>query len=313
MTQTLTWTEIEARLADVDLIGAMRKAFAAYSRGEAVIPPVGELVFDDPPGDVHIKYGYQKGGSHYVVKIASGFYNNPELGLSSCQGLMLLFDQRTGVPHTVLLDEGRLTDARTGAAGALAAQLLMPESVESIGIMGSGIQARVQVSYLAKVTECRKLKLWGRNPQRARACAEDIEAMGFEVELTNVAQTLVRHSQLVITTTPATEPIVRSDWVQPGTHIVALGSDTPTKQELDPQLLDRADQIVVDSASQSQSRGETFRAREAGVDLDAKTTELGKLCVSMKPAERSLDGITIADLTGVAIQDLHAALAAAGL
>ena len=95
MTEVLMWDENEERLEGVDVVEAMERAFDAYSQGLANIPPVGELTFDDPPGDVHIKYGAINGGSHYVVKVASGFYENPALGISSCQGLMLLFDQKT--------------------------------------------------------------------------------------------------------------------------------------------------------------------------------------------------------------------------
>ena len=143
MTTVLTWAEMEPLLKDIDVIGAMEAGFSAYSAGQAVIPPVGELCIEDPPGDVHIKYGYLTEGEHYVVKIASGFYDNPKLGLPSSQGLMLLFSKTTGQTKAVLLDEGRLTDIRTGAAGAVAARHLAPSSISQIGIMGTGIQARV--------------------------------------------------------------------------------------------------------------------------------------------------------------------------
>ena len=212
MTQTLNWAQIEARLEEVDLVAAMEAAFAAYARGEAVIPPVGEMVFEDPPGDVHIKYGYRKGGSHYVVKIASGFYDNPKLGLSSCQGLMLLFDQRTGAPYSILLDEGRLTDARTGAAGALAAKKLAPAKVECIGVLGSGTQARVQARYLKEVTDCRQLRLWGRRAEGAAECAEDLRELGFEVEVGPEPEAVVTTSQLIVTTTPSTRAIEWGAW-----------------------------------------------------------------------------------------------------
>ena len=89
--------EIKKALGAIDPLPLIEEGFVAYSRGRAVVPPVGELVFDDPPGDVHIKYGYIKGGDVYVIKIASGFYDNPKLGLPSGDGLMLVFGQKTGV------------------------------------------------------------------------------------------------------------------------------------------------------------------------------------------------------------------------
>ena len=133
--------DIEAALAHVDVAGAIAEGFVAYSNGRTVVPPVGELRFDAPPGDVHIKYGYVRGGETYVVKIASGFYENPLIGLPSSNGLMLVFAQKTGELRAVLLDEGLLTDVRTAAAGAVAAKHLAPPDVRAIGIVGTGIQA----------------------------------------------------------------------------------------------------------------------------------------------------------------------------
>ena len=111
--------QIEQRLKGLDLVGLMEDAFAAFSRGEAVVPAPGELLLEDPPGEVHIKYGYLTGGDTYVIKIASGFWNNPAIGLSSSDGLLLVFRKATGELMAVLNDRGRLTDLRTAAAGAV--------------------------------------------------------------------------------------------------------------------------------------------------------------------------------------------------
>ncbi len=146
MTRVVRWDEIDSALARVDVVAEIERGFVAYSRGECVVPPVGELIFDEPPGEVHIKYGYVRGEEHYVVKVASGFYGNAKLGLPSGQGMMILFRQATGEPVLVLLDEGRLTDERTAAAGAAAARLLAPPEIEAIGIFGTGIQARLQLA-----------------------------------------------------------------------------------------------------------------------------------------------------------------------
>ncbi len=105
--------EIKRLLQGTDLIPLIAEGFAAYSAGRAVIPPVGELLFDQ--GDVHIKYGYIKDDEFYVIKIASGFYNNAQYGLPSSNGLMLLFRQATGELAGILHDEGYLTNIRTAA------------------------------------------------------------------------------------------------------------------------------------------------------------------------------------------------------
>ncbi|MBT6431690.1 MAG: ornithine cyclodeaminase family protein [Deltaproteobacteria bacterium] len=307
-TKVLAWPEIEKKLVGLDVVGAMEAAFDAFSQGLAVIPPVGELTFEKPPGDVHIKYGYLKEGSHYVVKIASGFYNNPKLGLSSCQGMMLLFDQATGVPATILLDEGKLTDIRTGAAGAAAAKHLAPKEVQAIGVLGAGIQARMQLKYLAEVSACRKVVVWNRTEEHAVSLCEEIAKMGFNATVVGHPRDVALNANLIITTTPSREPLLSADWIQPGTHITAVGSDTADKQELDSKILSKA-RVVADSLAQSESRGEIYRAVEAG-DIDrSSVVELGNVMGGRSQGRMAEDEITIADLTGVAVQDLAIATA----
>ncbi|MFT7452820.1 MAG: ornithine cyclodeaminase [Patescibacteria group bacterium] len=155
MAMVINKEEIQSVINDIDVVAAMEEGFIAYSNGQTVVPPVGELIFDDPKGDTHIKYGYIKQDDFYVIKIASGFYDNPKLGIASSQGLMLVFNQKTGQTVAVLLDDGMLTDIRTAAAGALAAKYFAPEKVQAIGIIGTGIQARMQLEYLLKVTDCK--------------------------------------------------------------------------------------------------------------------------------------------------------------
>lgn len=137
-------SEIKKKLQKINLIEEIENAFVASSNGNVVSPLPGELIFNDPPGDVHIKYGYIKDSDYYVIKIASGFYQNPQHGLSSCQGMMLVFDKCTGQAHTLLQDEGFLTNVRTAVVGAIAAKYLAPKTIKAIGIVGTGIQAKLQ-------------------------------------------------------------------------------------------------------------------------------------------------------------------------
>ena len=109
--------QIKAVLPGIDLIPLIEEGFVAYSQGRAVVPPVGELIFKDPPGDVHIKYGYIEREDYFVIKIASGFPDNEKLDLPSGSGMMLLFRQETGEPVCLLHDEAYLTDIRTAVAG----------------------------------------------------------------------------------------------------------------------------------------------------------------------------------------------------
>ena len=157
MPTIINLNEIRSIVKAIDVIATMKEGFIQYSNGNTVVPPVGELLFDNPPGDVHIKYGYIKGDDFYVIKIASGFYDNLKLGIPSGQGLMLLFNQKTGQLVAVLLDEGHLTNIRTAAAGALAAKYFAPKELKAIGIIGTGIQAKLQLQYLQENNPCRSV------------------------------------------------------------------------------------------------------------------------------------------------------------
>jgi ornithine cyclodeaminase len=299
--------EIKAVLPTLDLLPAIEQAFARYSAGEAIVPPVGELLLEK--GEVHIKYGCLSADPYYVIKIASGFYGNPQLGLPSSNGMMLLFNQETGEPVSILLDEGYLTDIRTALAGAVAAKHLAPAVIERIGIAGTGVQARLQLAYLWHVTDCRDVLVWGRNGEHVAAYHFDMETRGFRVEGTVEAEELLRTCNLVVTTTPSDVPLLFAKDLRPGTHITAVGSDTPHKQELDAEILRRADVVVADSIAQCLLRGEIHRAIEAEAITGEKPVELGDVIAGKSPGRTSDDQITVADLTGVAVQDIAIATA----
>jgi ornithine cyclodeaminase len=301
-----TLAEIEQVLPKLDLLPAIEDAFARYSAGEAVVPPVGELLL--PGGDVHIKYGFLAGDPYYVVKIASGFYANPTRGLPSSSGLMLLFRQRTGEPVAVLLDNGRLTDIRTAIAGAVAAKHLAPSTVRSIGIVGTGIQARLQLRHLSGIG-CRDVLVWGRGERQLERCREEMATAGYTVTTTLDANEILASCELVVTTTSATTPILRTASLRPGTHITAVGSDTAAKQELETGILARADVIVADSRAQCRERGEIHHALEAGAVAEDRVVELGDVIAGHAAGRTADDQITVADLTGVAVQDIAIAAA----
>lgn len=303
MTSIWTWEQMAPIVGRLDLVAAMEHAFAAYSEGKAVIPPVGELQFTDPPGDVHLKYGYLRGEAHYVVKIASGFYDNPALGLSSSDGLMLLFDQRTGTPVAVLLDRGRLTDLRTAAAGAVAAKHLASERIDAVGVLGAGIQARLQIEALEQVTTCRRVRVWARRGEAALELVDHVAARGWQAEAAPSVADLAASCRLIVTTTPSEAPLLTGEMVRPGTHITAVGADTPSKRELDTAAVRRADVIVADSLSQCATRGELARAGAEGADLST-AVELGDVVAGRARGRQHAEQITLADLTGVAVQDL---------
>jgi ornithine cyclodeaminase len=303
----ITLEEIQAILPSIDLMPVIEEGFRSYSTGKAVVPPVGELLLEK--GEVHIKYGYLQGGDYYVIKIASGFYDNPRLGLPSSNGLMLLFSQRTGQPKAILLDEGYLTDTRTAVAGAIAAKYLAPGEIKRIGIVGTGRQAKLQLRYLKPITPCRDVLVWGRGEAQLKTYKEAMEPLGFRVETTRDTVVVQQTCNLIVTTTPAEKPLLHEPDLEPGVHITAVGSDTPHKQELDPKILAWADCVVADSIPQCLERGEIYQAIKAGhLDPD-HLVELGEVISGEVDCRTDESQITVADLTGVAVQDIQIAAA----
>jgi len=309
MPAVVSLAEIKKALAGIDPLPLIEDGFVAYSRGRVVVPPVGELVFDEPPGDVHIKYGYVKGGDVYVIKIASGFADNPKRGLPSGDGLMLVFDQTTGVLRAVLLDEGYLTNLRTAVAGAVVAKYLAPRDVTTVGILGAGVQGRMQLDWLRRVRAFEEAVVWGVDEAELEAYRRDMAATGIRIRTTLRAEEVAAVASLIVTCTPSTRPLLEAAWIRPGTHITAMGSDTASKQELDPAILAKADRIVVDSLSQSELRGEVFRAVSAGAIGRERLIELGRVIEDPGLRRASEAEITVADLTGVAVQDIQIAAA----
>ncbi|MHA2504355.1 MAG: ornithine cyclodeaminase family protein [Candidatus Kariarchaeaceae archaeon] len=306
MTKIISLKEIKDALKTIDVLPLIEEGFVAYSKGEVVVPPVGELLFEDPPGDVHIKYGAITNDDYYVIKIASGFSRNPELfGISPLQGLMLIYNQKTGQPLGILLDEGHLTQVRTAAAGAIMSKYLAPKDVTSIGIVGSGLQAREQLRYLKGIVDCKKVICWGRNEDKLESFASEMTNEGFEVSTTTDMEVLTSQCNLIVTTTSANEVLIRADQIKKGTHITAMGSDTIHKQELDPAILKLADKVIVDSKAQAMERGEVWHAiQQNQISID-DTFEIGSMIEDTSLQRVNDEEITIADLTGVAVQDIQ--------
>ena len=313
VTTVLELDEIK-RLVDIpQVIRDMETGFVLYSEGQVEVPPVGFLHFEEPPGDVHIKYGFVSGDEYYVLKMASGFYNNPDLGLPMADGLLLVFRQKTGELELILLDKCWLTDVRTAAAGAVAAKHLAPKNVHRIGIVGTGVQARMQLEMLSDVVDCTSCLVWGRDSTKVQRMIADlrasevVQAWGLEIEAAPALDDLVSQCNLIVTATSARSPLIRADQVQPGTHITAMGSDDHGKQELEAEVLGKADVVVADSISQCVDHGECCYAVQGGHIVENSIVELGNVIKNGGFGRTHEDQITVADLTGVAIQDIQIA------
>ncbi|MBS0615116.1 MAG: deaminase [Verrucomicrobia bacterium] len=302
--------EIEEAVDYSAILKAIEESFSIYSQGEAVIPSPAALHFEDPPGDCHIKYGFAKKGDYYVVKIASGFSHNPQIGLPSNNGLMILFDKKTGETMALLLDKGYLTDIRTAAAGAVTAKYLAPTNVTSIGIVGTGAQAFYQLQWLKFATSCRQVMVWGRDAAKARQFCNHPDLQDFQMSVAKDLDELTASCNLIVTTTTSAHPLLFAHQIRAGTHITAVGADDVGKQELDPFIFTKADHIFVDSRRQCALVGDTSYALQKGLIQEKQMIEIGEAILNPELRRTSDDQITIADLTGVAIQDLQIAIQA---
>lgn len=303
MTKIYTLDQIKTALDYSEIIGAIEEGFVLYSQNKTVVPSVGYLRFENGRADVHLKYGYIRDDDFYVVKIASGFYENPKIGLPSSNGLMLVFSQKTGELLTILLDEGYLTDIRTAVAGAVVAKYLAPKKIDSIGIIGCGIQARLQLELLKEVTDCRKAIVWGRNQEKLKKYQQEMSEKGFEIETATNISNITENCQLIVTTTPAKTPLLFADQIKKGTHITAVGADAEGKQELDANIFELADIVVADSIGQCVDHGDISHAN---ISKD-KINEFGNVIVNPDLQRKNDEQITVADLTGVAVQDIQIA------
>ncbi|MFB9148577.1 cyclodeaminase [Roseovarius ramblicola] len=299
-------TEAELRGAvglDLDTVKVIERAFGALSDGGVVMPPVMSMDLAEAHGEVDVKTAYIPGFDGFAIKVSPGFFDNPKLGLPSLNGLMILFSAQTGLVEAVFLDNGYLTDLRTAAAGAVAAQYLAPDLVHTAGVIGTGVQARLQARAARLVRPYDRLLIWGRDAGKARACADDLADLECDIRVVDDPADLVRASQLVITTTPAREPVIKAAWLHPELHITAMGSDQAGKNEIDPQALVQADLYVADRAPQAQSLGELRAALEAGLWAEDSPLELGDVIRGRARGRRTAAEVTICDLTGTGVQD----------
>lgn len=291
---------------------AVETAFIALAEGRATLPPPVGLELPEVRGEVHVKGAHLQGARTFTFKVATGFYRNPERGLPSGSGLMLVFDAGTGVPLALLQDEGYLTDLRTAAAGALAARHLTPTRIPRAAVLGTGVQGRLQMLAIAEVCEIGELRAWSPRPESvARYCSEMEGRLGIPVRAAGSPAEAARDAGLIVTATPSRMPLLEADAVGAGATVIAVGSDGPDKGELDPEILARADKIVTDRTEQCARLGELHHALEEGwVTREDVHAELGQIVAGFRPG-REGNELIVCDLTGVGVQD--AAIAEAAL
>lgn len=312
----LTETELRSLVQlDLEAVDVVERAFAALAGGGVIMPPVMSMHMPDLNAEVDVKTAFMPGFDGFAIKASPGFFDNPSRGLPTTSGLMVLLSAETGRVSAVLLDNGYLTDIRTAAAGAVAARHLAPARVDTAGVIGTGLQARMQIEAAHLVRPFGRVLVWGRDAAKAAACAADIAAtLGIEALAEADPARLVAESQLVVTATAAGEPVLRADWLHPGLLITAMGSDQPSKSEIDPACFACIDAYVPDSLAQCRIQGELRAAIDAGTAAPDQAFRALGAVVADPSARLARDGaIILCDLTGTGAQDTAIATHAARL
>ena len=286
------------------LIPVIEDAFKYLAEGKTIMPPILRLDVHKYNGETDVKTAYIEGLDSYAIKVASGFFNNPKLGIPSSNGMMILLDSKTGVIKSLLLDKGYLTDVRTAIAGSIAAKYLSNQDSTKAGIIGAGLQAKLQLEALKLVRPIDKAFIWSRNRDKLNHFEEEIKYLDLKIEKCSSIEELITKSEIVVTTTPSKSPLIKNEWLKKGLHITAMGSDAEEKNEIDPEILKNCDIYIPDSQFQTAVLGELHHAIQANViSPNEHFNELGDIILNPDLGRKSKDDITICDLTGTGVQD----------
>jgi ornithine cyclodeaminase len=306
MTLILNSTEIKDCVKfNAELIPVIEDAFKSLSLGKTVMPPILRVDIEKYHGESDVKAAYIEGLDSFAVKVASGFFDNPKLGLPSSNGLMILLDSKTGVIKSVLLDKGYLTDVRTAIAGAIASKYLSNSNSSTVAIVGAGIQARMQLEALTLVRDIKNVNVWSRDIKKAHAYIENVgKNINLNFQAFDNINEVVKTADILITTTPSKKPLIDFSALPKGIHITAMGSDAEEKNELNPNIIKNCDAYVPDSQAQTSILGELNHAIKNNlIKNDMVFNDLGKIIINPELGRKNNDDITVVDLTGTGVQD----------
>ena len=290
---------------NAELIPVIEDAFKSLSLGKTVMPPILRVDIEKYHGESDVKAAYIEGLDSFAVKVASGFFDNPKLGLPSSNGLMILLDSKTGVIKSVLLDKGYLTDVRTAIAGAIASKYLSNSNSSTVAIVGAGIQARMQLEALTLVRDIKNVNVWSRDIKKAHAYIENVgKNINLNFQAFDNINEVVKTADILITTTPSKKPLIDFSALPKGIHITAMGSDAEEKNELNPNIIKNCDAYVPDSQAQTSILGELNHAIKNNlIKNDMIFNDLGKIILNPELGRKNNDDITVVDLTGTGVQD----------
>jgi len=287
-----------------DVINVVEEGFFEYGIKRIQMPPKQYLYFPEYNGDLRIMPAFSEKLGVAGTKIVNVHPENPKKGLKTVMAIILLNDAKTGLP-LALMDGTYITGMRTGAASAVATKYLARKNAKSLGVIGAGYQSIFQIAAIMKVKNIKEVFVYDIQDASIERLAKTLKKVGIKIKKAGLKEAVQK--DILVTVTPARGPVVKREWVLPGTHINAIGADAAGKEELDPEIL-RDSKIVIDNWEQTSHSGEINVPLSKGIikkkDIYA---ELGEIVVGKKPGRKNNEEITIFDSTGLAIQDLFAA------
>ena len=286
-------------------IAAIKSSFIALAEERVNMSGDFSLKLSQVNAEVKVKAAYLNEDPYYAIKVSSIFRDNPSINLPAHHGLIAIFDAASGFPVALMVDNGYMTAIGAAAVGAITTEYLANRNLRRVAVIGSGAQAYMQIKALKAVRDFNLVSVWGRTPMHvdgyARLIVEDYD---LDVEIAASVQAAVTEADLIITATASEQPLIQAEWLKPGVHIIAIGSDEPLKQELFPEVLQQAEVIIADDLKQCAAAGEIHHGLQAGViTLDDVQGELYDLIGGKLPGRTNSDQITVADLTGLAIYE----------
>ena len=300
----ITRNNLEKLINFEEIFNKTKKAYELFSMGKTITPPFTVFTIPESNGSVHFKCGYVPGEKYFAMKYSGVFYGNQKLGLSNFCGLFTVFNAITGEVEAVIDDKGYLTDYRTGVAGAISTATLANPDSKIVAMIGTGIQARMQLMTLLKVMpNIEVLQVWGRNEPNLAKYVDETKKLypNLKVVTCKTPQEAVKNADIIYTVTYSEKPIIMAEWIKMGAHITAVGACEPSMQELDSEILKVADVVCVDSVDACAKNGELHHAIENGIIKKEDVIELGKV-ISVNVKRKKTD-ITVCDLVGIGFQD----------
>lgn len=298
-----------ATLLDVkELIQALQRAHIQFSTGKAVMPVRQVVPLPQIKGRITCMPGYLGESNVLGMKVVTFFQENPKRGLPTILGTIHLYDTDTGTLIAVM-DGTYITAIRTASVSAMATKVLANPETPVMGILGAGVQARAHIRALCKVRRISKIKIYSPSEKGAQKVKEELESeVGVNIEPVASPQAAVQEANLLVTVTTAKEPLLKAEWLKPGTHINAVGSHRPDLREIDGATMKRA-RVFVDSREAIMAEcGDVLLAiKEGAISEDHINAEIGEVLAGKKPGRTGAEEITLYKSVGIAIQDVATA------